>query len=323
MKRRAVLATGLLAPAIAGAQTRRPLRIVVPFPPGGAVDSLGRILADRLVPALEQNVIVENRAGAGGVVGADAVAKSAPDGTTLGIVGAASLLAAPLLQASFPFDPARDLVPVTQISDAAVLCVVNAERARREGWLSLADLLAAAKARPGAIRIGTVGVASVSHLALAAIAAGGGVEFLHVPYRGGAEALQAVLAGEVDGVCDLPPLLTPQVAAGQLAALAVSSRARLQFLPEVPALGETPALADFDIRSWNMLMLPAATPEAERARLFAAVTRVARTEEFRAALRPLSYDAVTSDSSEAARTFISEETPRWRRLVHLSRAQVN
>lgn len=322
MKRRGLLIAGLAAPSLAHAQ-RRPLRIIVPFPPGGAVDSLGRILADRLTPVLEQSVIVENRVGAGGVVGADTVAKSAPDGTTLGIVGAASILAAPLLQPSMPFDPMRDLIPVTQITDAAVLCVVNAETARRENWRNLTDMLATARARPGVIRMGTTGVATVSHLALSAIASGAGVDFLHVPYRGGAEAVQAVLAGEVDGVCDLPPTLSPQVAAGRLVALTVSSRARLQFLPDVPALGEVSALASFDIRSWNMLMLTAGTPEAERMRLFTALTRVGRDEGFRAALRPLSYDAVVSDSPEAAQRFIAEEAPRWRELVRLSGARVH
>ncbi len=321
MKRRLLIAAGLAMPSLAQAQ-RRPLRIIVPFPPGGAVDSLGRILADRLTPLLEQNVIVENRVGAGGVVGADTVAKAAPDGTTIGIVGAASILAAPLLQPSMPFDAMRDLLPITQITDAAVLCVVNAQAARRENWRSLSDMLATARARPGAVRMGTTGVATVSHLALAAIASGAGVEFLHVPYRGGAEAVQAVLAGEVDGVCDLPPLLSPQVAAGRLVALTVSSRARLQFLPDVPALGEVPALAGFDIRSWNMLMLPTGTPEAERTRLFAALTQIGRSEAFRTALRPLSYDAVISESPEAAQRFIVEEAPRWRELVRLSGARV-
>lgn len=322
MKRRNLIIAGLAAPSLAQAQ-RRPLRIIVPFPPGGAVDSLGRILADRLTPLLEQNVIVENRVGAGGVVGADTVAKSAPDGSTLGIVGAASILAAPLLQPSMPFDAMRDLLPVTQITDAAVLCVANAETARQQNWRSLSDMLASARARPGAIRMGTTGVATVSHLALSAIASGAGVEFLHVPYRGGAEAVQAVLAGEVDGLCDLPSTLTPQVAAGRLVALTVSSRARLQFLPDVPALGEVPALAGFDIRSWNMLMLATGTPEAERARLFAALTRIGRDEGFRAALRPLSYDAVVSDSPEAAQRFITEEAPRWRELVRLSGARIH
>ena len=320
MKRRSLLLASLATPAVA--QTRRPLRLIAPFPPGGAVDSLARLLADRLSPVLEQTVVVENRVGAGGVVGADTVAKSAPDGMVMGIVGAASILAAPLLQPSFPFDPLRDLMPVSQITDAAVLCVVNGEAARRGNWTNLAALLAAARARPGALRMGTTGVATVSHLALSAIAAAAGVEFLHVPYRGGAEAVQAVLAGEVDGLCDLPPLLSPHLAGGRLVAMTVSSRARLQFLPEVPSIAESLPAAGFDIRSWNMLMLAAGTPEGERARLFAAIRRVAAEPSFRAALAPLSYDAVTSESPEAAARFIAEEAPRWRDLVRLSGARV-
>jgi tripartite-type tricarboxylate transporter receptor subunit TctC len=327
MKRRQLLLAapalatpGLATPALA--QGRRPLRVIVPFPPGGAVDSLGRILADRLGPVLEQTVLVENRAGAGGVVGADTVAKSAPDGTTLGILGAASLLAAPLLQPSFPFDPLRDLAALSQITDSAVLCAVNGATARREGWASLAALLAAARARPGAIRMGTTGVATVSHLALAAIARAGGVEFLHVPYRGGAEAIQALLSGEVDGLCDLPPLIAPQLSEGRAVALAVSSQARLQFLPQVPGLAEALPGAPFDIRSWNMLALAAGTPEAERARLFAAVARIAAEPGFRTALAPLSYDAVTSESPAAAAAFLAAEAPRWRELVRLSGARV-
>lgn len=320
MIRRALLLAPLATPALA--QPRRPLRIIVPFPPGGAVDGLGRLLADSLAPVLQQTVIVENRAGAGGVVGADAVAKSAPDGTTMGILGAASLLAAPRLQPSYPFDPLRDLAPLTQITDSAVLCAMNGAAARREGWTSLAALLAAARARPGAIRMGTTGVATVSHLALAAIAQAGGAAFLHVPYRGGAEAVQAVLAGQVDGLCDLPPLLAPHLPEGRLRALAVSSRARLQFLPEVPGLAEALPGTAFDIRSWNMLALAAGTPEAERARLFAAVRRVAADPGFRTALAPLSYDAVTSDSPAAAAAFLAAEAPRWAELVRLSGARL-
>jgi tripartite-type tricarboxylate transporter receptor subunit TctC len=303
------------------AQTRRPLRLVVPFPPGGAVDSLGRILADRLAPVLEQAVVVENRAGAGGVVGADAVAKSAPDGTTLGIVGAASVLAAPLLQPSFPFDPLRDLAPLTQITDSAVLCVANGDMARREGWAALPALLAAARARPGAIRVGTTGVATVSHLALAAIASAAGVEVLHVPYRGGAEAVQAALSGEVDALFDLPGTLMPQLPSGRLVALGVSSRTRLRFLPDVPGLAETLPAAPFDIRSWNMLMLPAGVPDAEHQRLFAALRRVAAEPAFASALALLAYDAVTSESPEAAGAFLAAEAPRWRELVRLSGAR--
>jgi tripartite-type tricarboxylate transporter receptor subunit TctC len=319
--RRGLIALPLAAPAFAQSQ-RRPLRVIAPFPPGGAVDSMARILADRLAPVLEQVVIVENRVGGGGIVGADTVAKSAPDGTTLGIVSAASILAAPMLQPSMPFDAARDLLAVSQITDAAVLCVPNAAAASREGWRDLPALLAFARANPGRLRVGTTGVATVSHLALAAMTAAAGVEVLHVPYRGGTEAAQAVISGEVDAVCDLPPLLSPQVASGALRAMAVSSRSRLQFLPDIPGMGEFEATRSIDIRSWNMLMVASATPAPEVQRLHAAIRRVAAEPSFRQALAPLSYDAVTSESPEAAARFVAEEAPRWRELVRLSGARV-
>jgi tripartite-type tricarboxylate transporter receptor subunit TctC len=318
MRRRAILLAGLATPALAQ-PARRPLRLVAPFPPGGAVDSLARILADRLAPVLDQTVLVENRVGGGGIVGADAIAKGPADGSIAGLIGAATLLAAPLLQ-SLPFDPQRDLKPVSQVSDAAVLIVANGGIAEREGWRDLPALLDAARRAPGRIRIGTTGVATVSHLTLAAITASAGVEVLHVPYRGGAEGAQAVLSGEVEAMCDLPPLLSPQVTAGRLRALAVSSARRLRFLPDVPAMGEFAATRALDIRSWNMLCLPGATPDTEALRLSEALLRIA-DPAFRAALAPLSYDAVTSPSPAAAARMIAEEAPRWRELVRLSGAR--
>jgi len=277
------------------------------------VDSLARLLADRLAGELGQVVVVENRVGGGGIVGADVVAKAPPDGSVAGLVGAATFLAAPLLQ-TLPFDPLRDLLCVSQVSDAAVLLVANAEAARRGGWRDLPGFLEAARRQPGAIRAGTTGVGTVSHLALGAILRAGGAEVLHVPYRGGAEAAQAVLAGEVEAMADLPPLLSPQVAAGRLTALAVSSAARLRFLPDIPSMREFAPTAALDVRSWNMLALPAGTPAGEAERLHAALRRVA-DDALRAALAPLSYDLVTSASPEAAARLVAEAAPRWRELI--------
>ncbi len=166
--RRLALAIATLSTPALSQALRRPLRIIVPFPPGGAVDSLGRILAERLGPQLNQTVLVENRAGGGGIVGADAVAKGPGDGSMLGIIGAATLLATPMMQA-MPFDPMRDLRPLTQITDSAVLCVVNAERERRDGWRSLADVIAFMRANPGQAKLAGSGVGTVSHFTAAAI----------------------------------------------------------------------------------------------------------------------------------------------------------
>lgn len=320
------VAAGLAVPGILRAQTaRRPLRIVAPFPPGGAVDSLARLLADRLVAVLGQHVVVENRSGAGGLIGAEAVAKAPPDGTMIGIIGAATICAAPVLQTAMSFDPVRDMRPITQITDAAVLLVVQGERARERGWSDLPATIAWAKARPGALRVAHAGVATVSHLALSALATAARVELTQVPYRGGAQATTDLIAGEVDGSADLPAALVPHIEAGRVHPLGVSSRRRLSLLPRVPAFAEYPdlGLGEIDIRSWNAIMVPAATPEVEVHRLYTAIRRVATHPEFAPALRPFGYDVALSASPEAAAQMIADEMPKWRRLVEMSGASVN
>ncbi len=319
----ALAAPALAAPTLARAQTRRPLRIVIPFPPGGAVDALGRVLADRLAPVLEQSVLVDNRSCAGGLIGADAVAKGPPDGTMLGIIGAATLCAAPFLQASMPFDPLRDLRPVTQITDSAVLLAVNAQVAADRGWTDLGAMLDWARRNPGQVKIAHSGVATVTHLTLSAIMAATGVDITGVPYRGGAQATTDTLSGVVDGSADLPTALIPHVEAGRLKAMGISSGQPLALLPDVPPMARAPGLAEIDIRSWNAIMLPSATPEAEVARLFAAFRRVDGEASFQAALRPLGYVATTSTSPEAAAAMIRAETPRWQRLVQISGAKID
>ena len=318
-RRAAILAAALPLPALSQA-TRRPLRLIVPFPPGGAVDSLGRILAERLAPVLGQNVVVENRAGGGGIVGADAVAKGPPDGSIMGIIGAATLLAAPAMQA-MPFDPMLDLRPVTQITDSAVLCVVNTERAQREGWRSLADILAHMRANPGAVRVAGSGVGSVSHFTAASIIRASGVEGIHVPYRGGAETANAILTGEVELACDLPATLLPLMAAGTAQAITVSAATRLPLLPDVPGFAETPQLTGVDIRTWNMLMVPAGTPEVEVVRLHNGLRRVVERADFTTLLARIAYVPVMQQSPAEAAAFIAAEAPRWRGLVDLSGAR--
>lgn len=324
-RRPLLLGAALLgAPALARAQgARRPLRLVVPFPPGGATDSAGRILAERLAPVLGQQVVVDNRGGAGGLIGADAVAKGPPDGTMVGLISGATLCAAPFLQQAMPFDPVRDLRPVTQITDSAVLLTVNAARAAERGWTSLAAFLAWARSNPGQARIAHAGAATVSHLALAALATAAGVELTLVPYRGGSQATTDAVSGVIEGAADLPTALVPHVEAGRLRALGVSSGRRLTLLSNVPAFAETPGLGDLDIRSWNALMVPAAMPAAEVQRLFVAVRQVAAQPIFREAFSPLGYDVVTSGSPEMAAEMIVTETPRWRRLVEISGARID
>ncbi|MBU8546262.1 MULTISPECIES: Bug family tripartite tricarboxylate transporter substrate binding protein [Roseomonadaceae] len=319
--RRALLLGALATPSLAFAQTRRPLRVVIPFPPGGGVDSLGRLLAERLTPLLEgQQVVVENRSGGGGLIGADAVAKGPADGTIIGVIGAATLCAAPFIQPSMPFDVTKDFRAISQISDSAVVIAAGADVAARHGWTDMAALLAWAKAHPGGVRVANAGVGTVTHLVLSAINTAAGVDLTSVPYRGGAQQAMDVIAGTVEATADLPAALLPHIASGRMKAMGVSSGSRLAFLPEVPALAETGGLQTIDVRSWNTILAPAATPEAEVQRLFTAIRRVGQDPGFATALRPFGYDAVVSESPAAMTAQIARETPVWRRLVEISGA---
>ena len=219
-----------------------------------------------------------------------------------------------------PFDVARDLRAVTQITDSAVLLAVNAQVAQQRGWTGMGALLDWARANPGAFRVAHSGVATVTHLVMSAVVAQAGVDMTLVPYRGGAQQATDVIAGTVEASADLPSSLMPHAAAGRLRLLGTSSGQRLALLPDVPAFAETPALAGFDVRSWNAIMVPSGTPEAEVARLHAALRQVGTSPTFAEALRPLGYDAVTSASPAVAAQLIRDETPRWERLVRSSGA---
>ena len=303
----------------------RPIRLVVPFPPGGAVDILGRLLAERLGPALNGTVVVENRAGAGGNIGADAVAKAPPDGGTVGLIGVTTLCAAPFLYRNLPFDPQRDLAPVSAITTGALLCVVNAETARRNGWTDFPALLAWARANPDAVRMGSSGTGTTSHLTIEAVNRATGARITHVPYRGGGPAINDLVAGTIDMMFDVMPALMPHVEAGRFKPLAVSSARRLPILPEVPGLAEWVALGlgDIDIQTWNAVMTARGTPEPVVRSLFDAVRQAAAQPEFVERLRPLGYSVLTSESPAALAARIRDETPRWESLVRASGARLD
>lgn len=325
-RRDLLLASALLAAPAASAQPGgRTVRLVVPFPPGGAVDLLGRLAAERLGPALGQTMVVENRGGAGGNIGADAVAKAAPDGTTIGIIGVNTLCAAPFLYRNLPFDPQRDLAPVSAIATGAVLCVVNAEAAERNGWTDFRSLIAWARANPEALRMGSSGIGTTGHLTIEAVNQATGARILHAPYRGGAPAINDLIAGTIDMMFDVMPALMPHVEAGRLRAFAVSSARRLEILPDVPGLAEFGdlGLGDLDIQTWSAIMAPAGTPAPVVQRLFEAVRSAAADPAFVERLRPIGYTVVTSDSPAHLAARIREETPRWQRLVEISGARLD
>jgi tripartite-type tricarboxylate transporter receptor subunit TctC len=322
-------AAGLLAaPAALGAETpggARPIRLIVPFPPGGAVDLLGRLLAERLGAALNGTVVVENRAGAGGNIGADAVAKAPPDGSTIGLIGVTTLCAAPSLYRNLPFDPQRDLAPVSAIVTGALLCVVNVETARRNGWTDFPALIAWARANPDAVRMGSSGTGTTSHLTIEAVNRATGARITHVPYRGGGPAINDLVAGTIDMMFDVMPALMPHVEAGRFKPLAVSSAKRLPILPAVPGLAEWGALGlgDLDIQTWSAVMTARGTPEPVVRTLVEAVRAAAAQPEFVERLRPLGYTVQLSASPAALAARIRDETPRWESLVQASGARLD
>lgn len=322
----AALAAPLAAPGLARAQAAwpsRPLRIVVPFPPGGAVDITGRLMAERLQPLLGVSVVVENRGGAGGNLGGDMVAKAEPDGYTI-LLGTASILAANkfLFRRSMPFDPIRDLAPVTRVVTGTVLLVVNARRP----WQNFNELVAAARANPGRLTMGSSGTGTVSHLTISSVNRAAGIDITHVPYRGGGPAIVDLVAGNIDMMFDVIPALMPHVREGRFRALAVGSAERVTYVSElrdVPGMAELLPQAGIDMQSWYAVNAPARTPAPVIARLHQAITQVARSEEFRGRMEPLGFTPVTDESPEAYGRYLAEQERVWQGLVEASGATLD
>jgi tripartite-type tricarboxylate transporter receptor subunit TctC len=311
----------LATPALAQG---RPLRIIVPFPPGGAVDLLGRILAERLPPALGTGVVVENRGGAGGMIGADALAKGDKDGTMVGLLGVAILCAFPFMTNRLPFNPRTDFTPVTQITDGALLCVVNAESARRNGWTDFRSLVAWSKRNPDQVKMGSSGTGTTSHINIEAVNAASGAKILHVPYRGGGPAITDMLSGTIDMMFDVMPALMPHVNSGRVLPFAVSSAQRLPLLPNVPGMADFAdlGLAQHNVVTWNAIMAPGGTPAEHINRIHAAVKTISVVPEFIERLKPLGFGTVVSPTPADLTALVERETPVWQRLVQVSGARL-
>jgi tripartite-type tricarboxylate transporter receptor subunit TctC len=332
LPRRAVLGAATAAPILtalasaARAQAAfpsRPVRIVVPYTPGGAVDITARLLAERLQPILGQSVIVENRGGAGGNLGADLAAKAEKDGYTV-LLGSASILCANkfLFRRSMPFDPIRDLAPVTRVATGTVLLVVNAERP----WRSFQDLVAAAKREPGRITMGSSGTGTVSHLTISKVSRAAGIEITHVPYRGGAPAIQDLLSGTIDMMFDVIPALMPHVREGRFRPLAVGSAERVAYVPElreVPGMRELLPQAGIDMQSWYAVNAPAGTPEDRISVLHRALIEVVRSDGFRERLQPLGFAPVFDESPAAYGAYHRAQEQVWKELVEASGATLD
>ena len=277
-RRRAVcgLAACALAPLTARAQAwpAKPIKITVAYPPGGVADAMARLLADKLAPVLGQSVLVDNKAGASGSIGMDAVAKAAPDGYSFGFSAISPLVLNPHLGKS-PFDAARDIAPVASVIASPVLLLGTSALAAKD----FKELVAAAKARPGALRWATSGPASLGHIVLEQVKAGTGVDITHIPYKGGGQQINDALGGQFEVLSvNAGPAVMGHLKAGKLKALAVGSPARLEQLPQVPTLAEL-GLPAANLASVFGLFAPAGTPAAAIERLNAEVNKLLKDKD--------------------------------------------
>jgi tripartite-type tricarboxylate transporter receptor subunit TctC len=302
---------GLSAATRARAQAwpDRPLRLIVPFPPGGPVDTGARLMAAALGPALGQTVLVENRSGAGGVIGVDAVAKAAPDGTTIAYASTGALAVNPSLLPNLPYDTLRDLTPV-----AIVTATMSALIVRPDGPATLAALVAAAKARPGRLSFASTGPGGTPHLAAELLKLRTGTDIAHVAYRGAAPVITAMLAGEIDMAFLDVPVLLPHIREGKFRALIVTGRERAGVLPEVPVAAEAGA-PGVEVEGWNGMLVPAATPAERVARLSEAVrAALAPGAETRRRFEAMGQRVVDLGPAEAA-SFLRAEIAKWGEVV--------
>ena len=319
-----LLAIGLL-PAAGNAQPypARPVKLVVGFAPGGAADFVSRTFQDALSKELGQQIVVENRPGAGSSIAAEYVAKSAPDGYTLLIASPSSVLVNPILSPKAGFDSMRDLAPVGKVSSSPLVVAAHASM----GVGSLRELIAYAKKSPGKLNFGSSGNGSAPHLAGVLFMRVAGVDMVHVPFKGGAPAVQALLAGDIQLSFATPPSVLPHVQSGKnpggrLLALAVTSRERTPLVPGVPGMAEA-GLPEYEISFWYGFFFPAGTPKDVVKKMFDATMAVIALPAIGKALEKEGTEASGSKSPEDFAAFIAEDAKLWTRLVKDSGAKAD
>jgi len=303
------------AAAAADAYPARPIRFVVAFPPGGGTDIIARSIAQKLAERLAQQVVVDNRPGAGGNIGTDIVAKSAPDGYTLLMGSAGPLAINASLFDKMPFDPIRDLAPVTLAASTPNVLVVHPSLKAA----TVNELIALAKARPGEINFASSGHGTPAHLAGELFNSMAGVKLVHVPYKGAAPALADLLGGQVQLMFSTMPPALPHVKDGKLRALAVTSSKRSRAMPELPTVDEV-ALPGFEANTWHGVVVPAGTPAAIVARLNREIVAILHLPEVVERLSGQGAEALGSTPEEFA-AYIRSESVKWAKVVRDSGAK--
>jgi tripartite-type tricarboxylate transporter receptor subunit TctC len=310
------LSLPLTAPVQAQAWPTKPVKMVVPFSPGGSTDVVARMLGQRLSEIWGQTVVIENKAGAGGNIGADMVAKSPADGYTL-LMASGSITINPHIYAKMPFDTQKDLVPISNVASGPMLVVVQA----KSPYKSMKDLIAAAKAKPGALSFGSAGVGSQVHLAGENLADAAGIDIQHVPYKGEAPAYTDLIAGQtqlmVGNIAAAAALLGPD----RLRALAVTGKQRSSLLPDVPTVAES-GLPGFENTGWFGLYAPAGTPPEIIAKIQRDAVAALGDTHIRARLHVLGMEPVGSTSAQLAQQ-MEVESVRWAQVVKNRKLKAN
>lgn len=314
MKKLVLLFLGLLATQLAFSQVADPypsktIKVVVPWPAGGSTDNMARIAAQRLTVILKQPVIVENRPGATGTLGTLGVIQSPPDGYTLVFMAASLHTFSPHLLKSMPFDAVADLTPISNSVQLPYVLLVSAEGP----YKTAGELIKAAKAEPGKLSYGSFGVGSGPHIATELLRLNAGFEALHVPYKGGSQALAGLMGGQIPFMFDSLPSAIGQIRSGRVRPLAVMSPQRSPVLPEVPTLMEQ----GFNIQGviWNGLGGPPNLPQPIVAKLFDAMTRLAVDPEFVKKVADMGAEAISSKSPAEFREFMVKERDRWGKVI--------
>jgi len=306
----AFLAVVLAGAAAAQDYPAKPVRIIVPYVAGGNADIWARTLAQKLTEAMRQSFVVENKPGANGGIGTDYVAKSAPDGYTLLAVASGPIVVNPVLYSQVPYDPQRDLAPVAQCAVYQYVLVTRAD-----AWYKrIQDLVADARAHPGALAYGSTGVGGGNHLAAELFALATGTRFNHIPYKGSAPALADLLGGQLTFMFDTVITSAPHIRAGKLRAFAVSSAKRASSLPEVPTMQEA-GFAGFDMSQWQGVLAPAGTPDALVGLLNAQIAKAMHAPDVYERIAVQGGNEIVTGTPEEFAALIRADLQRYARLI--------
>ena len=314
----AALAAGLVQTAAAqSGYPSRTISMVVGFAPGGGTDTVARIVAPKLAAGLGASVVVENKAGAGGNVATDHVAKAAPDGYTILLGNVGSLAVAPYLVAKLPYDPLRDLAPITMAVVFANVLVVDPALPIKD----LADFVKVAKDKPGSISYGSSGIGGAGHLAGELLKQMAGIDIVHVPYKGGGPAMQGMLGGQVQAIFATPVSAGGQIKAGKVRAIATTGTARSIHLPDVPTVAES-GFPGYEALNWYAYLAPAATPRPIIERLNAELVRALKAPDVREQLDRQGVEPQPG-TPEELRKYMERELATWGRVVKEAKIEVN